>query len=386
MYRKIINWFRAWRNTIKFIRLPLSEKSIVFYSENGSYKNYLEPVLFYLVNELGRRVHYVTSDPDDTWLNDREVRINSHFVGQGSALITFFQFLNCRIFVTTLPDLENLHLKRSHNSVHYVYLHHSIVSSHMIYRTGAFDHYDSILCVGPHHEQEIRQWEALKDLPQKRLYQHGYGPIDLLIKQSTDRGSTLLSEQGGNRILLAPSWGENGILERGGETLVREILNAGFHLTVRPHPQTRKLSPVVLDSLEQKFSNHSEFVWEEDIRSYASFHAAHVMISDWSGAALEFSFGLGRPVLFLDVPRKINNLEYEQINSLPLEVSIREDIGMVIEPDDTDGIVQALSEVSNEYALYRDRARAARDRWVYNVGDSGAAGAKAIAELSDLSI
>ena len=33
------------------------------------------------------------------------------------------------------------------------------------------------------------------------------------------------------------------------------------------------------------------------------------MVSDWSGVAMEFAFGLERPVLFIDVPRKTNNPE-----------------------------------------------------------------------------
>ena len=31
------------------------------------------------------------------------------------------------------------------------------------------------------------------------------------------------------------------------------------------------------------------------------------MVSDWSGAALEYSFGLKKPVIFLDLPKKVNN-------------------------------------------------------------------------------
>ena len=376
----------AWKNTINFMRRPLSEKPIVFYSANGSYKNYLEPVILYLVNELKCTIHYVTSDPNDPWLKTAGANFETHFVGQGSALITFYQFLNCGILITTTPDLEILNLRRSFNPVHYLYIHHSMVSSHMIYRTSAFDHFDSILCVGPHHIKEIRQWEKLKKLPKKGLYQHGYGPLDSIIEESKNTKGPSLSKQGAHRILLAPSWGKEGILERGADRLVRAILDAGYHLTVRPHPQSRKLSSGTLDSLKQTFSNHINFIWEEDIRSHVSFHAAHVMISDWSGAALEFSFGLGRPVLFIDVPRKVNNPEYLKIAFLPLEVSVREDIGMVIARDDTNGLIQALSEISSDYLHYRGRAVAARDRWVYNVGKSGAAGAKVISELSDMTM
>ena len=47
------------------------------------------------------------------------------------------------------------------------------------------------------------------------------------------------------------------------------------------------------------------------------------MISDYSGAALEFAFTFNKPIIFVDVPKKINNKNYEILNITPLEVSIK---------------------------------------------------------------
>ena len=57
--------------------------------------------------------------------------------------------------------------------------------------------------------------------------------------------------------------------------------------------------------------------------------AADLMISDWSGAALEYAFGIERPVLFLDVARKINNPRYVDLGIEPIEARMREQIGAV---------------------------------------------------------
>ena len=37
------------------------------------------------------------------------------------------------------------------------------------------------------------------------------------------------------------------------------------------------------------------------------------MVSDWSGVAYEFAFALKKPVLFVDTPRKIKNIDYDKI-------------------------------------------------------------------------
>ena len=53
------------------------------------------------------------------------------------------------------------------------------------------------------------------------------------------------------------------------------------------------------------------------------------MVSDWSGVALEYAFAMNKPVIFCDIPRKINNLNYLEIENEPIEVSIREKIGTI---------------------------------------------------------
>ncbi len=42
---------------------------------------------------------------------------------------------------------------------------------------GAFDHFDSVLSTGPYQNDEIREWETLKELPAKKLFDHGHPPL-----------------------------------------------------------------------------------------------------------------------------------------------------------------------------------------------------------------
>ena len=53
------------------------------------------------------------------------------------------------------------------------------------------------------------------------------------------------------------------------------------------------------------------------------------MICDWSGAALDYAFGLNKPVIFIDVPRKVNNPDYQELGVECFEVWIRDHIGVV---------------------------------------------------------
>ena len=93
--------------------------------------------------------------------------------------------------VMTMTDLDIHHLKRSVNDVHYVYVFHSLVSTHRAYRTRAFDAYDSILCSGPHHFAELTEVAKMRDIRPQKLYKSGYCRLDDFFSQSEQNAPPL---------------------------------------------------------------------------------------------------------------------------------------------------------------------------------------------------
>ena len=97
-----------------------------------------------------------------------------------------FQTLKADVMVLTMLDLGNFQLKRSLHPVHYVYVFHSMGSTHMVDHENSYDHYDSLLCAGPHHVEEIRRREQLKGLPPKHLFPRGYPRLERLVEIAAD--------------------------------------------------------------------------------------------------------------------------------------------------------------------------------------------------------
>jgi YidC/Oxa1 family membrane protein insertase len=292
----------------------------------------------------------------------------------------FFAGLDVDVLVMTMPDLQTFHIKRSPHSVKYVYLHHSLVSTHMIYRPAAFDHFDVILCVGPHHEQEIRAREALQGLPQKQLVQHGYGRLDTILAERV-QGPTCRGTSEPINVLVAPTWGEHGLLESHAHELVKVLLSASFRVIVRPHPRTIKLKPDLRRDLFDAFGSHELFAFDDQPNARTSLLQADIMISDWSGAALEFAMGLERPVLFIDVPRKILNSEYQSVSFEPLESSIREELGVILKPEELHKSPEVLRDMFNKRSNWQSVSRTTRKRWVFNEGSSGRVAASFLQSL-----
>lgn len=383
--------FPAWSSMRSFNRLSPDERSIVFYAESGADWPHLGPIIEELTQSIGREVCYVTSQADDPVLTSGAPGIRPFYIGSGSTRTAFFKLVDARVVVMTLPDLETFHLKRSVHPVHYVYVFHSIVSSHMIYRKGAFDAYDTVLCVGPHHVAEIRATEAAYGLRAKELVEHGYGRLDAILRNAADRsteestaGSTPgpMDAQSGRKILLAPSWGECSFIEApvGGE-LIQVLLGAGHSVVLRLHPMTVRRFPKLAAELERRFATPA-FRVETEMRAQESLLDSDLMVSDWSGAAFEYAFGLERPVLFVDTPKKINNPEYERIGRVAVEESMREELGGVIDPADLSRVLERVDALTADREAFRSRLRDARERTVFNVGRSAAVGAAEVARLA----
>jgi len=372
-------FFESWHAMRRFRALPLEARSIVFYAETKADWVHFEPIIRELTGPHGRTVCYLTSDPQDPITSETNPGILAFCIGSASACTILFRTLEAKVLVMTLTDLDTYHLKRSlAYPVHYLYVFHSMVSSHMVFRKEAYDAYDTILCVGPHHVREIRRNEALHGLKPKRLVECGYGRLDTILETAARRPRFVPSAGPSKKVLIAPSWGRDSISETCAAELIDVLLQAGHQTVFRPHPMTVKQHPALIDGIRQRFASHARFALEVDVRSAESLHSSDIMISDWSGAALEFAFGLERPVLFIDTPRKVNNQGYEKLGCEPLEVVIRNEVGEVVSPRRLGDVGAAIARLCAEPAALAETIRRSRSRWMFNVGSSGTVGADAV--------
>ena len=367
----------------KFNALDLDERSIVFYSEDISSFVYFEQIIRELTEKMGYQICYMTSAKDDPILKNENKNIRSFYIGDSEIVkLKFFLGLKAKVLIMTMPDLGTYHIKRSKAfPVHYVHVFHSIVSSHTIYRKGAFDHFDSIFCTGPHHVEEIKATERLYNLNHKNLVECGYGLLDKLQKSKPLQNQEMHTKDGRKRILVAPSWGKKGLLETKGLELVKILLEAGYHVTVRPHPMTIRKWPKIIKTIKNEFKDNTNFEMETDLSSFESLYSAYGLISDWSGIAIEYAFVCELPVLYIDGFPKINNSSYDKISCKPLEVSIRNLIGKVISPNELKSLPEIIESTYENIDFFTTKIQEVRNQTVFNFGQSGINGAREIVKI-----
>lgn len=353
-------------------------KHLVFYSEGSGFYKYFKDVIEYLLEKSNLTIHYVTVDPDDQIfaLAEKEPRIRAYYIGP-TRLITLFMKMDADIVVMTCPDLNNFHLKRSYvrKDIEYIYMFHYPLSTHMVLNTGALDHYDTVFCVGQFQFDEIRAAEKLYGTREKKLIAAGYGQLEQLHRSYLQLEKT---ENERPKVVIAPSWQPDNILDSCIDPLLQELLGQGFQVTVRPHPEYMKRYKPRMDAIVERWQGHEDLVFELNFAGNSSIFGADALITDWSGTAYEFSFVTLRSAVFIDTAPKINNPDYEKLGIEPLEFSLRSQVGLRVKPDALTGLADRLRTLMANRDENQQHLQTLRDTYIANFGQSGKVGGRYI--------
>ncbi len=353
-------------------------KHLVFYSEGSGFYKYFKDVIDYLLEKSNLTIHYVTVDPDDQIfaLAEQEPRIRAYYIGP-TRLITLFMKMDADIVVMTCPDLNNFHLKRSYvrKDIEYIYMFHYPLSTHMVLGTGALDHYDTVFCVGRFQFDEIRAAEKLYGTKEKKLIAAGYGQLEQLHRSFLQLEKT---ENSRPKVVIAPSWQADNILDSCIDPLLEELLGKGFAVTVRPHPEYMKRYKPRMDAIVERWKGHEDLTFELNFAGNSSIFGADALITDWSGTAYEFSFVTLRSAVFIDTAPKINNPDYEKLGIEPLEFSLRSQVGLRVDPKELTGLSHRLRAQMEDREENMQRLLTLRDTYIANFGSSGKVGGRYI--------
>ena len=183
-----------------------------------------------------------------------------------------------------------------------------------------------------------------------------------------------------NLVLITPTYGEKNLLQICGKELIEILLKADFTVMLRPHYRIFKDSKKLINSIIESFGNHPNFILEKGIISSDKFHNSKCLISDWSGISLEYAFTFERPVILIDIPKKILNPDSGDISIEPIEISIRDKIGHVISPNNLEKIPEIIKNLDNNNSS-SEQIRKICSETVYNIGKSAKIGAEVIEKI-----
>lgn len=356
-------------------------KKLVFYSEKNGFYKYYRNIIEEIIRRTNIVVHYITSDPEDEVFALESEQFKPYYIGE-NRLIVLMMKLEADIMVMTTPDLENFQLKRSYvkKDIEYIYVPHDVNSANLTFHKDALDHFDTIFVSGIQNKAEIEEREEKYQLSRKNLVEWGSSVIDNMTEAYEEMRKNAPEEGNGKKtILIAPSWQKDNILDSCVEGLLEELKGEGYRIIVRPHPQYVRHFEGKIDALAKQYAVDGIEV-QKDFSSNKTVYMADVLVTDWSSIAFEYAFSTLKPVLFINTPMKVVNPEYQELQTRPIDLVLRDEVGISLEPGRLEEASQAVHSLLYDNRFSTESLAALRDTYIYNVGSSGVVGARYIIE------
>ena len=267
----------------------------IIFSDDKRYWNVFEPVCREL-NRRGMDVVYMTASADDPAINNPYEHIKGQFIGDGNKAFAKLNFLKATMVLSTTPGLDVYQWKRSKDVGYYVHMLHA-ASEVVAYRMFGIDYYDAVLLSGEYQVQDVRALEKLRGLPEKELVKIGIPYMDEMARRLRDAGPTPPHKR---TVLLAPSWGKSAILQKYGGKIIDELLATGYHVIIRPHPQSFKSETELMEKLMRDYPESDRLEWNRDNDNFEVLRRSDIMISDFSGVIFDFALVYDKPVIYAD--------------------------------------------------------------------------------------
>ncbi|HKM06473.1 MAG TPA: CDP-glycerol glycerophosphotransferase family protein, partial [Sphaerochaeta sp.] len=299
----------------------------VIYSEGERYWNIFKPV----VEEFEKRqvpVVFYTSSEKDPVFSEQYTYVKAEFIGEGNKAFTRLNFLEADVCLMTTPGLDVYQLKRSRGVKHYSHILHSPGDA-TTYRLFGLDYFDSVLLTGEYQRAHLRLLEEKRGIQVKDLEVVGCPYLDVLEEKVS---SLKIEKDKPFTVLVAPSWGKSGILSRYGKDLLDPLVETGFTIIVRPHPQSFQSEKDVLDMLKKRYEQKANLEWDSSRENLGSLSRADIMISDFSGVIFDYAFLFDRP--FMYVKADFDALPYDayDIEEELWTFRVLEEIGIELKP------------------------------------------------------
>ena len=265
------------------------------FSDNKRYFDIFEPVLREM-DKRGRDILYLTASEDDPAFDCGLEHVTAEYIGPGNRVFTRLNNLKATVVLSTTPGLDVYQWKRSPGVSYYVHIPHA-ASDVILYRMFGIDYYDAILLSGKHQERDVRELEELRGLPAKDIRIVGIPYMDVMAERLKREGPAPEHER---TVLLAPSWGKSALFSVYGSRIIDVLLATGYHIIIRPHPQSFTAEKEMMDGLMEKYPGSDRIEWNRDRDNFDVLRRSDILVSDFSGVIFDFALIYDKPVIYTD--------------------------------------------------------------------------------------
>ena len=333
---------------------------LVIFSDDKRYWTIFAPVCREL-DKRGVEVTYLTASPDDPALDNPYPHVHAEFIGTGNRAFSKLNFISAHILFSTTPGLDVYQWKRSRDVDYYVHIFHT-AGEVTRYRMFGIDYYDALLIAGDHQERDIRQLEQKRKLPAKEIVKVGIPFMDEMAARLENADPVPAHPR---TVLLAPTWGPSAIFNVHGSKIIDVLLKTGYHVIIRPHPQSFTSEKEMLDKLMAQYPESEQLEWNRDTDNFDVLRRSDILISDFSGVVFDFSLIYDKPVIYTDPNFDISPYDAWFLDHRLWTFSALPRIGQELNMDNLDELKDIIDSCLEDPRFAEGRKQVREETWAY---------------------
>ncbi len=358
----------AMRNVLVKLRFLLSggskekgnanEIPFAIFTDSKRYWNVFEPICEEF-ERRGQTVVYMTASPDDPALSRKFEHIKCEFIGEGNKAFAKLNLMKADVVLSSTPGLDVYQWRRSKDVKWYAHIPHA-PSDITAYRMFGIDYFDTVFLSGQYQVEQVRQLEKLRNLPKKEIEIVGVPYLDEM-KKRLECAPPLPRHE--TTVLLAPSWGPSSIFNRYGSEMIEALLKTGYHIVVRPHPQSYTSEKELLEGLMKQYPNSDQLEWNRDNDNFEVLRRSDILISDFSGVLFDFSLVFDKPIIYADTSFDKGPYDACWLEEEMWTFSILPKIGQQLTKDNFLSIQNVIDSCMNDPKYRAGREQARKETW-----------------------
>ena len=330
----------------------------VIFSDDKRYWTVFEPICREM-DRRGRDIVYMTASEDDPALKNPYPHVKAQFIGEGNKAFAKLNFLNASIVLSTTPGLDVYQWKRAKDVQFYVHIPHA-ASDITMYRMFGIDYYDAVLLSGEYQARQIRALEQLRELPEKELVKIGIPDMDEMAARLQTAGP---APEHPRTVLLAPSWGKSALFSVYGGKIIETLLKTGYHVIVRPHPQSFKSETEMIEKLMAEYPASEQLEWNRDTDNFEVLRRSDILVSDFSGVIFDFTLIFDKPVIYTDPQFDVGLYDAWWLKEPLWTVSALPRLGCQLKPENMGDLKSLIDECLSDPRYAEGRRQARAETW-----------------------
>ena len=360
VFRNVIAKVRFMLTGGKGKKEEMKKQPLVIFSDDKRYWKNFEPVCREL-DKRGFDVAYMTASEDDPALENPYEHIHGEFIGAGNKAFYKLNFLNANVVFATTPGLDVYQWKRSKNVDYYVHIAH-MPNDITLYRMFGLDYYDAVLLSGEYQVNQLRTLESQRNLKEKELRLVGIPYMDEMVRRLESVGKAPEHER---TVLLAPSWGKSAILNVYGGRIIDVLLKTGYHVIIRPHPQSFASETELMDKLMKQYPESEQLEWTRDNDNFEVLRRSDSLISDFSGVIFDFSLVYDKPIIYTDPNFDLSPYDAWWLSEALWTLSALPRLGHQLREDNMEDLKSLIDSCIEDSRFAQSRSQVREETWCH---------------------